>query len=216
MTGPGSVKRIAGEGTGEKALKGLLSSYGISTPKGYKTKKIEDEVKLRYPLVLKVSDPTILHKTEAGGVKTGIMNLAQLREEFDKMSSRFPGREFLVEEMAESGVEIIIGVVRDEELGLVMMLGMGGIYTELYNDVTFRLLPIDKFDAEDMIDEVAVKRFVNGFRGVSVFRSNIVDLITKISQFALDYGEDIEELDLNPVILSGKDAIVADAKIILR
>ena len=198
----------------ERTLKDILSFYGISVPKGVTVKNIPDSLDLHYPVVLKVSDPEILHKTEAGGVKTGIGDYSQLRIEFEKMFMKFPGKNFLIEEMISSGVEIIIGAIDDESFGQVIMLGMGGIYTELYKDVVFRLLPIDRNDAEDMINSVGVRKFVEGFRNIRVSGDELIRLLLKISDFVTAIGSNVKQLDLNPVILGNDSAVVLDAKLI--
>lgn len=198
----------------ESMLKELLREHGVSVPRGIVVKTLPDKFELKFPVVLKVSDPEILHKSDVGGVKIGISGPEELESEFSKMSSRFPGKEFLVEEMADSGVEVIIGVIRDANFGPVLMLGMGGIYTELYHDVVFRLLPIDRTDAAEMIDSVGIRRFVNGFRNMKISRAELEDLLLNISGIVDEIGQGIRQLDLNPVILNENSAVVVDAKLI--
>ena len=200
----------------ERTLKDILALYGISIPKGVTVKNIPDSLDLHYPVVLKVSDHEILHKTEVGGVRTGIRDYNQLRTEFEEMSGKFPGKNFLIEEMVGSGVEVIIGVIDDDSFGQVIMLGMGGIYTELYQDVVLRLLPIDRNDAEDMINSVGVRKFVEGFRNIRVSRDELIRLLLKVSNFVKEIGPNIKQLDLNPVILGNDSAVVLDAKLIQK
>jgi hypothetical protein len=122
----------------------------------------------------------------------------------------------LVEQIATTALEIIIGLIRDKNFGNVVMLGMGGIYTELYHDVVFRLTPIDRKDAGDMIDSTSIRKFENGFRGIRVSRDSIVDILMKVSRLSVDIGDRLEMLDLNPVIVGAGGATAVDAKLIIR
>ena len=200
----------------EYAVKRIISAYGIPTPKSVLMDSMEREVELEFPVVVKVSDPKILHKSEVGGVTIGIQDQKQLAEEVSRMKARFPNAGILVEEMEKGGLEIIAGLVNDRNFGNVIMLGMGGIYTELYHDVVFRLTPISGIDAADMIDSVKIRVFENGFRGIRVEREAIIDLLMKLSMISDDIGSDLDMLDLNPVIVNGNRISAVDAKLILK
>lgn len=200
----------------EYEVKELLNSKGIATPRGVVLKKIEEPIKINFPVALKVSDPKILHKSDVGGVVTGIKDQQELIDEFSKMREKFPESEFLIEEMVKPGVEIIVGVTFDETFGHTLMLGLGGIYTEIYQDVAFRLIPIERVDAADMINEVSIKRFCQGFRGMRVDQTELENFLLKISDLVVGIGKDIEQLDLNPVIINDKSITVVDAKLIYR
>ena len=200
----------------EYAVKRMISAYGITTPKSVLMDSREREVELRFPVVVKVSDPKILHKSEVRGVTTGIRDRKQLAEEVSRMKARFPNAGILVEEMEKGGLEIIAGLVNDRNFGNVIMLGMGGLYTELYHDVVFRLTPISRTDAADMIDSVKIRVFEKGFRGIKVAREAIIDLLWKLSLISEDIGGDLDMLDLNPVIVNGDKISAVDAKLILK
>ena len=200
----------------EYAVKRIISAYGIPTPKSVLMDSMEREVELEFPVVVKVSDPKILHKSEVGGVAIGIRDRKQLAEEVSRMKARFPNAGILVEEMEKGGLEIIAGLVNDRNFGNVIMLGMGGIYTELYHDVVFRLTPISETDAASMIDSVKIRVFENGFRGVRVEREAIIELLMKLSMISDDLGSDLDMLDLNPVIVNGDRISAVDAKLILK
>ena len=200
----------------EYAVKRIISAYGIPTPKSVLMDSMEREVELEFPVVVKVSDPKILHKSEVGGVTIGIQDQKQLAEEVSRMKARFPNAGILVEEMEKGGLEIIAGLINDRNFGNVIMLGMGGIYTELYHDVVFRLTPISGIDAADMIDSVKIRVFENGFRGIRVEREAIIDLLMKLSMISDDIGSDLDMLDLNPVIVNGNRISAVDAKLILK
>lgn len=202
-----------GEAT-ERDLKEVMKLYGASVPEGMITDALSDPVEVRFPVVLKVSDARILHKSDVGGVRVGIRDRETLMNEFKTMSGKFPGSQFLIEEMADDGVEAIIGVIKDANFGHVIMLGMGGIYTEMYHDVVFRLLPIERIDAEEMIRGVKLSRFLKGFRGKKISEAKLVNLLLAVSSLVEEIGKDIRQLDLNPIILGENSAVVVDAKLI--
>ncbi|MCL4327107.1 MAG: acetate--CoA ligase family protein [Candidatus Thermoplasmatota archaeon] len=209
------VASIRKEEVTESVLKDTFRQLGILVPRGVTLKELPPIMDLEFPVVLKVSDEKILHKTEIGGVVTGIRNKDELKSAFYSMKAKFPASEFLVEEMIEGGLEMITGIIRDKDFGLSIMIGTGGIYTELFGDVTFRLLPIDSADASEMIDEVSVGRFTgNGFRGVKADRKAIVEFLLKISEFGIAAGDFLEQLDLNPVKINYQQIYVLDAKLI--
>jgi acetyltransferase len=197
----------------EFEAKAILREYGIVTPRGIVFESLPDKIELKFPLVLKVSDASIIHKSDVGGVKAGIVGLYDLIEEYVAMKKRFPNSEFLLEEMAQKGVEFIVGVTRDPVFGPVIMLGTGGIYTELYQDVAFRKLPIGREDALNMIQEIRSGIFCKGFRGTRIDCEEIIGLLLKVNGMISGGKVDILSLDLNPVIVSASGAVAADAKI---
>lgn len=197
----------------EHEAKVILAKYGIKTPKGIIVSSVPENLELQFPVALKVSDSAILHKSDVGGVKAGIIGIYDLLDEFDKMGKRFPGSQFLIEEMAPGGVEFIVGIASDPVFGPVIMLGSGGIYTEIYHDVSFRKVPITRKDAVDMIAEIKSGVFCKGFRNIRIDCGDIADLLLKVSKMASDRKLRVESMDLNPVIVSRSGAIVADAKL---
>ena len=141
----------------ERKVKEILAKYGIKVPKGIIVSDLPSKLDLNFPLVLKVSDERILHKSDVGGVVLNIKNYEELSKKFSEMKSKFKDSKFLIEEMERPGLEVIIGLVQDKTFGLSIMFGLGGIFTELYRDVSFRLVPIDEFDARQMIERIKVK-----------------------------------------------------------
>ncbi|MDG6229628.1 MAG: acetate--CoA ligase family protein, partial [Candidatus Thermoplasmatota archaeon] len=143
----------------ENEVKELLKSYNIPTTNFavVRTRDDIDRLQVNFPVALKVCSRNILHKTDVGGVKLNISDKQELLKEFEGFEKRFPNETFLVDEMAEKGVEMIIGLVQDPAFGLSIMCGVGGIYTELYKDVSFRVVPIDEYDAKEMIEEIKGK-----------------------------------------------------------
>ena len=199
----------------EHEAKKLLIEYGIPTTKFEVIEKDEDieQIRLTYPLALKVSSPKILHKTEAGALKLNIKSKEELIEEYRKMKEKFPDEVFLVEEMEEQGVEIIAGIVNDAIFKKCIMVGMGGIYTEIYKDVSFRMLPVGRQDIEDMLMDLKAHKIFEGFRR-KVDKDALIDILLKISKI----GEEmhIKQMDLNPIFLYEEGVKVIDAKIIME
>lgn len=202
----------------ENEVKDLLKSYRIRTTKYKLVNKLEDldKLDLKFPVALKVCSKNILHKTDVGGVKLEIKDLKQLRKNFKEFREKFPKENFLVDQMEKKGVEIIIGLVQDPTFGLSIMFGMGGIFTELYKDVTFRVVPIVRYDAEQMIEEIKGKKLLEGFRNIHANKTLVIDLIMKVSKIGKEFMNHIDQMDLNPVFIYGDDYCVVDAKLILK
>lgn len=202
----------------ENEVKDLMKSYGIRTTK-YKLVEKEEDLKnlgLKFPVALKVCSSKILHKTDVGGVKLGIKDMVELKKTFKEFKKKFPNEKLLVDQMEEKGVEIIIGLVQDPTFGLTIMCGIGGIYTELYKDVSFRVVPIDRYDAEHMVEEIKGKKLLEGFRNIPADKKLVIDLLLKVSKIGEELIDHINEMDLNPVFVYGDDYCVVDAKLILK
>ena len=202
----------------ENEVKDLMKAYGIRTTK-YKVVNKEsdlDNLGLRFPVALKVCSNKILHKTDVGGVKLNIKDEEELLKIFKDFKKKFPNENLLVDQMEEKGVEIIIGLVNDPTFGLSIMYGLGGIYTELYKDVSFRVVPIDQVDAEEMVDEIKGRKLLEGFRNIDANKQLVIDLVIKVSKIGGELMEHIDQMDLNPVFVYKDDICVVDAKLILK
>lgn len=202
----------------ENEVKDLLKSYGIKTTTYKIVNRVEDldKVHFNFPVALKVCSRKILHKTDVGGVKLGIQNMTELKKTFKEFRKKFVKENLLVDQMVEKGVEIIVGLVQDPTFGLSIMWGIGGIFTELYQDVSFRVVPIEKYDAEQMIEEIQGKKLLEGFRNIPANKELVVQLLLKVSKIGQELDEHIDQLDLNPVFVYGNDLCVVDAKLILK
>jgi acyl-CoA synthetase (NDP forming) len=202
----------------ENEVKDILKSYKIRTTNYAVVEKIEelDDLKLKFPVALKVCSSKILHKTDVGGVKLNIEDAKELKENFKLFKKKFPSEKFLVDQMEKKGVEVIVGLVQDPTFGLSIMCGVGGIYTELYKDVTFRVVPIDRFDAVEMIDEMKGKKLLEGFRNIKANKQLVIDLLIKTSKIGEELMDKIDQMDLNPVVVYKDDICVVDAKMILK
>jgi 3-hydroxypropionyl-CoA synthetase (ADP-forming) len=210
----------------EELAKQVLTEYGVKVPPyALVASEAEAESKSRqlgFPLVAKIVSPEILHKTDVKGVKVGIQNEAQAREAFSDMHGRLSKqyktvKGVLLEKMVPSGVELIVGLQNDPQFGPIIMAGIGGIYTEVFKDVAFRVLPITKEDALSMIEELKGKKILEGFRGAApVSKEMIANALVSIGNLGTDMAAYYESIDFNPVIFYEKDYYVVDAKIILR
>jgi len=200
----------------EYEAKKMLKRYGINVPRG---ELIEDlsqlkSLDLSYPLVAKVASENILHKTDVGGVILGISDGEELRSSVEKLMNKFKAP-VLVEEMLKGEIEAIIGVLRDPSFGHAIMFGLGGIFTEIFKDVTFRVIPINRKDAESMLEDIKGRKILEGYRGIRVDRESLIDLLLKVSKF-VERNPQIEGMDLNPVLLMEDGYAVLDAKIIIK
>jgi 3-hydroxypropionyl-CoA synthetase (ADP-forming) len=210
----------------EELAKQVLTEYGVKVPR-YALVKSEDEAAAQaqavgYPLVAKIVSPQILHKTDVKGVKVGLQSEAAVRETFNDMYGRlskdYNVKGVLLEKMAGSGgVELIVGLQNDPQFGPVIMAGIGGIYTEVFKDVSFRVLPITKEDAASMIDDLKGSKILKGFRGMPpVNMDMLATALVNIGQFGTEMAPYYESIDFNPVIFYENDYVVVDAKILLR
>jgi len=212
----------------ELEAKDFLEKYGIPFPKRAIARNPEEAVEkarqIGYPVVFKILSPDIIHKTDVGGVKLNISNDDEAKSAFNEImnnvKSKAPSAKIegiLIEEMVRGGHEIIIGGLRDPVFGPVIMFGgLGGIYVELFKDVTFRLAPIDINEADAMIKETKGYKILKGFRGAEPANLDLLkDLLVKTSKIIAEHP-DILELDLNPVRIFKDRAVVLDAKIIKK
>lgn len=213
------LARLKDEGRGqlsEAEVKSLLAKLGIMTTRFVVPERHElRRMPFPFPMAVKVSSAEVLHKTEVGGVFLNIHNIQELEEKYDLIASRFPGTQVLVEAMEPPGPEVIIGLAEDAAFGMCIMFGVGGVQAELYKDVSFRTIPIERYDAEEMISETRAITFFEGFRGIKGDKEAVIELLCQISMLAMEHGE-IVQMDLNPVILREHGYIVVDAKLKLR
>ncbi len=202
----------------EHEVKDILDHYGFKTPARMVLAPGEElrEPDFEYPLVMKVSSPKILHKTEVGGVKLHIDDYESLKKECEEMREKFPEEHILIEEMKRPGVEAIIGVIEDPTFGLSVMVGLGGIYTEIYKDVSFRVIPITRNDADEMLKDLKAHEIFEGFRGIKTDREGLIDTLLNVSKLAMDLQEYLSQMDLNPVFVRENDTVIVDAKMVLK
>jgi acyl-CoA synthetase (NDP forming) len=202
----------------ENEVKDLMKSFGINTTKFevVKSKKDIETINLNFPVAFKICSRKILHKTDVNGVVLNIQNKEELHKVFDDFKIRFPGEAFIIDQMQLKGVEVIIGLTQDSTFGLSIMCGVGGIYTELYEDVSFRVVPITKYDANEMLDEIKGKKLLEGFRNIKANKDLVIELLLKVSKLGEKLIDKVDQMDLNPVFIYKNEYCVVDAKMILK
>ncbi len=223
-----AAKRAGRNALDESAGKQLLAAHGVKVPQSRVAKGVGDVDAvmngLQTPVVVKVMSPDILHKSDAGGVKINLRSAAEVKAEIEGMlnapkikGARIEG--FLVEEMAPAGHELVIGGLRDPQFGPLVMVGLGGIFVEILKDVSFRLCPITRIDAEEMIAELKGAAILQGARGTKPASMDaIIDVLLKVggeNGLLMQHAADISEADINPLIVSDTAAVAVDARFIL-
>ncbi|HLA81574.1 MAG TPA: acetate--CoA ligase family protein [Thermoleophilia bacterium] len=210
----------------EMESKQLLKSLGINTTEMKLATSEEEAVALSleigYPCVLKVSSPDITHKSDAGGVKVGLKSEHEVAEAYKAImascTEKFPGANIegvTVQNMARPGLEVIVGMATDPQFGPVLMFGLGGVWVEVLEDVSFKIVPLTRLDAANAIREIRAARLLDGFRGSDpVDKSALEDILLRVSQFVEETPE-VAEMDLNPIFAYPDGAIAVDARVIL-
>ncbi|MBI3190713.1 acetate--CoA ligase family protein [archaeon] len=205
--------------TEEKAEE-LISNH-VPVAKSSLTKKLEKalELKMKYPLVLKIISPKAVHKTEINGIRI-VYDVEEFKTNYNDLvrvskKKRMPLTGILVQEYV-SGQEVIIGIKNDPTFGHILVFGIGGKFVELIKDVSFRACPITETDAQDMIDELKFKKILYGLRGSKPVNMKLLKK-TLISVSKLpETVKKIEELDINPFIINDKIGKAVDARIVLK
>jgi len=206
-SGAGFISQAAGYG--------ILSAYDIPIARTEAVAAGSDLPDVSFPAVLKVDSDSVVHKSDEGGVAMNLADGDALRQAFTDMSAKFPGADFVIQEQCGEGIEVIIGVKREEGIGPVLMFGLGGVYVERLKDVSFRLAPLSDADAARMVHEIRSFALLEGGRGREAADIEAIErLLISVSKMALDLPE-ISEMDLNPVIVypKGQGAKVVDVRI---
>ena len=205
-------------------MRAMLSRYGIATPGEGVAVTTADAVRLAgetgFPLAMKIESAGIPHKTDAGCVVLGVADLAHCEDAFARIlanaKTHAPDAKIegvLLQKMASPGVEMVAGMTRDPEFGPVMMLGFGGVYVEVLKDSVLRPAPLTHADAFEMIDRLKGAAILKGARGQKpADLTALAQVLVGLSDLALDAGEALAEVDLNPVIVypEGEGALVVD------
>ena len=211
---------------GEMESREILKAYRIDVPKAELARDVNEAkkiaIKIGYPVVLKIVSPVILHKTDVGGIKIGIENEKELEENYDQIlwnvKKHMPDakiRGILIQEMIKSKKETIIGMNYDPQFGPVVMFGLGGVYVEILKDVSFRIAPISRKVAKEMVEEIKTINLLKGTRGEKPSDiESIIEILLRFSQLVTDFPE-IIEMDINPLFVKerGEGSIAGDARI---
>ena len=198
--------------------KNLLKQVGINIPQGRRIMPGEtvNPSELKFPLVLKVCDPEILHKTEQGGVKLNITRdiFPDVKKELEK---KFPSSPLLAEEMCSiKGTEFIIGGLLDPVFGAAVMAGAGGVLTELYKDAVFRLCPCPKAEAVRMLKELKISPVLEGYRGSLLDLDTLAEAVSTVSRLFDAFNGSLSQIDINPMVFTGKSWTALDCVFIMK
>jgi len=206
----------------EYESKEFLKSYGIPATRETLVHTREECTKaahaIGYPLVLKACSPQLAHKTEKGLVRLDLRSNQELILAFDDLMSRMEGNEksILVQELIKGTRELVAGMTRDPQFGPCVMFGLGGIFTEILKDIAFRVAPLEKRDALDMTQEIKAHKILGAVRGMPAADMDLLcDILVKVGEIGLE-NESIQEIDINPLILSGAKPVAVDALIVLK
>ncbi len=211
-----------GRALSEARSKELLAAYGIPVTRDVLVTSASEAARaaesIGFPVVLKASGETLLHKSDRGLVRLGLGSATEVRAAFAELTSEAPEADgVLVSEMIISGVETIAGVVRDERFGPAVMFGLGGVAVEVFRDVTFRVPPFGRDEARRMIEELRAFPLLAGVRGgPRASLRALVDVLMRLQRLAMDLAGAVEELDINPLIALPGRAVAADALVVAR
>ncbi len=201
--------------------------HGITVPESYVAKTAEEAMeigrKIRFPVALKVVSPQILHKSDVGGVALNIDSEDKLRDAYRQLIAQVAKNKpeaqilgVLVAKMMPPSTEVIIGGIRDSQFGPAVMFGMGGIFAEVYEDVAFRIAPLDKIDALSLMDEIRGSKILKGIRGEPAADTDaLVEVLLSVSALMMEH-HDVNQLDLNPIIAYPDSACAVDFRIIVE
>jgi len=204
----------------EPDAKSILRSYGIDVPRFTWAINPEEAIQFArengFPVVAKIISPRVLHKSDVGGVVTGIDNDGSLHDTFQKFSQMEGFAGMLVEEMV-SGMELMAGAKVDYQFGPVILFGMGGTGVEVYKDTVLRMAPLKEGDVTSMVKNLKAHELLEGYRGAAPINlEELTRTLQAFSRLVMDIHEYVDSIDLNPVLCSPEKCIVADARIMLK
>ncbi|MDD5344015.1 MAG: acetate--CoA ligase family protein [Smithella sp.] len=199
----------------------VIESAGVFVAAAALTKTKEEAIQeaeaMGYPVVMKGCSAELSHKTEAGMVALNITDSDQVAQVFDELTSKAKNLDgILVEKMVRGSREFVIGLSRDPSFGPCVMFGLGGIFTEALKDVTFRVAPLTREDALEMIDEIKTEKLLGEFRGSpAVDRESLAKALVGVGDLGIKY-DSIAEIDINPLIICGDKPVAVDALVVLK
>lgn len=206
----------------EYESKQLLAAYEIPVTRERLVNDIkgltEAVQEIDYPLVLKGCSSEITHKTEQGLIRVDIRDDKEARTSFKEIIAKMSGYEgaVLVQEMVKGKRELVVGMTRDAQFGPCVMFGLGGIFTEIFKDISFRIAPLKKRDAVDMMQEIKGHKILEAIRGMeAVDLDMLAQMLITVGLIGLE-NENIKEIDINPVIISGSRPVAVDALVVLE
>jgi acyl-CoA synthetase (NDP forming) len=215
-----------GEALSEWNSKQLLKAYGIKSSRDVLCTSAAQAVaaakQLSFPVVMKVSSPDLLHKTELGVVKVGVDSAKDVRDTYDALlrKAKRAGKTARIEgvmvcELVSGGVDMLLGVSQDQLFGPVVTIGLGGVFVEVFGDVTFRVPPFSDAEARRALLELQGHKLLEGVRGAKPADVDaLVDTIMKVQRLAFDLADDLRELDINPLVVRPRGAVALDALVV--
>ncbi|NPU84065.1 MAG: acetate--CoA ligase family protein [Syntrophaceae bacterium] len=218
------IEGVLGEGRkvlSEYESKRVLEACGIPVTRevlvGEEKEVPRAAAEIGYPLVMKGCSAEVAHKTEKGLIRVDVRTNAEALAAFREIKQGLEGHKggVLIQEMVKGRRELVMGLTRDGQFGPCVMFGLGGIFTEILKDIVFRRAPLSVEDAMAMMREIRAHAILDAVRGMAAAdRDRLADMLIRLGRIGLDFGS-VQEIDLNPVILSGKDPVVVDALIVL-
>jgi acetyl-CoA synthetase (ADP-forming) len=218
------IEKALKEGRGvlsEHESKELLSQYKIPVAREMVVKTEGELIKaatdIGYPLVMKGCSPDLTHKTEQGLVKVDLRNDEEARAAYQEIMNSMQEQQkaVLVQELVRGSRELMVGMTRDAQFGPCVMFGLGGIFTEILKDISFRVAPIEKRDAKEMMQEIKGHKILENVRGMpAADLEELSEILIRVGEIGLD-NDAIKEIDVNPLILSGSQPVAVDALVVL-
>jgi acyl-CoA synthetase (NDP forming) len=207
--------------------KRILKQVGIPVVETKLAKTQKEAISLSrmmgFPVVLKIASPDVIHKSDSGGVKLSLTSVGEVKKAYDEILKRV-GRQYpravihgvSIQKMVRPATEVIVGISKDPQFGPVIMFGLGGIFVELLKDVSFRVVPVERRDAQEMIKEIKGYPLLEGYRGKEPANiPALVEIILKLSRW-IEENPKIKELELNPLFAYRDKALAVDARIVLE
>lgn len=217
-----TARKEGRETLSEYESKIVLASYDIPVTREIIIQKDNDIIsaahEIGYPVVMKGCSPEITHKTEKDLIRTDIRDDKEALDTFNDIMAGMNGSHgaILIQEMIKGKRELVIGLIRDPQFGPCVMFGLGGIFTEILKDVSFRLAPLEKRDALEMMDEIKAHKILDAVRGMEpVDRELLSKMLINVGKIGVE-NDAIKEIDINPVIISGSRPVAVDALVVLQ
>ena len=217
-----AVQREGRKVLSEYEAKRVLASYGIPVTReilvGDGSGAAKAAAEIGYPLVMKGCSSEIAHKTERGLIHVDIRSDAEVQKAFEEIMKGMDsqGGAVLIQEMIKGRRELVMGLTRDDQFGPCVMFGLGGIFTEILKDISFRRAPLEKNDALEMMREIKGHGILDAVRGMEAADKELLaDMLIRVGRIGVEIDQ-VQEIDLNPVILSGSRPVVVDALIVLK
>jgi 3-hydroxypropionyl-CoA synthetase (ADP-forming) len=201
--------------------KELMSEYGLNIPLGQRVTRVrglkEAAIRIGYPLVIKAMVPDLTHKSDQGAVEIGVERYSSLEREAKRMWTLFKGAPLLIERMINRGAELIVGLTNNGQFGPTLMIGTGGILTEVFQDVSFLVLPTTRGEVLETLKGLKGFKLLTGFRGGPSYKIEpIIDSIMGVARFGINVADYYESVDINPLMVNEEGVFALDVKILLR